>query len=543
MAASEAVRQGREAFARKKWTQAFEALSRAADAMPLEPEDLQHLATAASLIGEDAAAAEAWTRAYHRFLDRGEPLRAARCAFEMAMHLMESGEMAVGGAWLGRAERAVEDAGEDCAERGYLLMPGAIEACSTDPAGALELFLQVTAIGERFGDRDLVANGRHGQGRALIRMGQPARGMALLDDVLLSAIAGELSPILTGVVYCGLIEACHEVFDVRRAAEWTEALNRWCAAQPDLVRYRGQCLVYRSAVYQARGVWSAALGEAAEACRQLSGPPARPESGSAFYQCAEVHRLRGELGEAERLYREAAARGRDPQPGLALLRVAQGDAPAAAAAIRRVVQQEQDVATRSRILGPAVEVLLAVADLPGARAAAGEFARIAEGSGSACLEATAAYADGLVRLAEDDAPGALGPLRRALEAWHALEMPYDIARARMAIGRCCRALGDADGAALEFEAAARTFEALGATRDAAEASGLLRAEPRDGSPLSAREREVLRLLAQGKTNRAIGDALFISEKTVARHVGNIYVKLGVSTRAAATAHAYHHGLV
>lgn len=543
MAALDAITEGREAFALSRWTRAFELLTLADRNGLLDPADLDNLATAAFLLSADVVWPDAWARAYKGFVERGDQVRAARCAFHLGMAHIDSGEMALAGGWFARAQRAVDEAGVDCAEHGYLLLPQAIEGCGRDPASSLQAFIAATNIGERFGDRDLVANGRHGQGRALIRLGEAARGMALLDEVLLSAIDGELSPIITGVVYCGLIEACLECFDVRRAAQWTAALDRWCESQPDLVRFRGQCLVYRSAVYQASGAWTNALGDATEACGRIADPAAHPEAGAAFYQRADVHRLRGDLADAERFYRRADEHGRDPQPGLALLRLAQGDSAAAAAGIRRALQQEVDVAARSRILGPAVEVLLAAHELPAASAAAAELSRIAAGSGSPCLEAMTDHAQGILLLAEGNAAGALAGLRRAREIWHSLEMPYETARARVAIGRCCRELGDDEGATLQFDTAAKTFQALGASRDAAQVAKLRGEKSRDDGPLSARELEVLRLLAQGKTNRTIGDALFISEKTVARHVSNIYVKLGVSTRAAATAYAYDHRLV
>lgn len=538
-----ALADGREAFTRREWTKAFNLLALADREGTLEPADLQNLATAGFLLGHDAASSDAYARAYRRFIERGELVCAARCAFELGMAYVESGEMALAGGWFARAQRAVDDAGVDCAERGYLLLPQAIEGCGRDPAASLQAFISATEIGGRFGDRDLIANGRHGQGRALIRLGEAARGMALLDEVLVSAIDGDLSPIITGVVYCGLIEACLECFDVRRAAQWTAALDQWCESQPDVVRFRGQCLVYRSAVHQASGAWTNALDDATEACGRISAPAAHSEAGAAFYQRAEVHRLRGDLADAERFYRRADEHGRDPQPGLALLRLAQRDSAAAAAGIRRALQQEVDVAARSRILGPAVEILLAAQDLPAAGSAAAELARIAAGSGSPCLEAITEHARGTLLLAEGNAAGALAGLRRAHEIWHALEMPYETARTRVAIGRCCRELGDEEGATLQFDTAAKTFQALGASRDAAQVAKLRGEKSHDVGPLSARELEVLRLLAQGKTNRAIGDALFISEKTVARHVSNVYVKLDISTRAAATAYAYDHGLV
>jgi len=544
MAGADLRADGRLAFSEQHWIQAFELLTAADGEGSLEPNELDCLATVAYLVGRDSVWKDAWARAHRGFVEVGDQVRAARCAFWLGFGFINAGEMALAGGWFGRAQRGVEEAGVPCAERGYLLLPAAIEGCDRDPADSLATFVVAMEIGERFADRDLIALARHGQGRALIRLGEPARGMALLDEVLVAVTAGELSPIVTGDVYCGAIEACQEVLDVPRAAEWTDALNRWCESQPDLVPYRGQCLVYRSIVFQARGAWSVALGEAIGACRRLVDPVPHPAVGAAFYQCAEIHRLRGEFAQAERAYRQSDQAGRDPQPGLALLRLAEGQAAAAAAGIRRVLQEAPDVVTRSRLLLPAVEILLAVGDLAAARARAEDLARIAVGSGSRCLDAMSRYATGLVLLADGDAGAALNTLRRAHDAWRALDMPHDAARARVALGQCCRELGDEDGAALQFETARQAFAALGAKPDAERLANLWdERTPNDIARLSARELEVLRLVARGKTNRAIGDDLIISEKTVARHVSNIFVKLGVSTRSAATAYAYDHQLI
>jgi DNA-binding CsgD family transcriptional regulator len=247
--------------------------------------------------------------------------------------------------------------------------------------------------------------------------------------------------------------------------------------------------------------------------------------------------LRGELAEAEAAYRRASDWGRAPLPGLALLRLAQGRTAAAEATVRRVLDESRDGLIRSTMLGPAVDVLLAAGDVPAAREAADELAAIAAGVDLPAAGAAASGAAGAVLLAEGDPKAALGPLRAAWLGWRELDAPYEAARVRVLLGRACRQLGDEDGAALELDAARATFEQLGARPD------LARLDARPGGGLTAREVEVLALVARGKTNRAIAEDLVISEKTVARHLSNIFTKLGLSSRAAATAYAYEHDLV
>ena len=543
--ATDELRRGREAYARRTWMDACTSLSHVDEAAPLGAEDLELLATSAYMLGRDDDYLSYLERAHHAYLDAGEAMRAVRCGFWVGVNLALRGEMARATGWFGRAQRLLGRERRDCVERGYLLLPGVLQRAATaDYEGAYATAADAAEIGERFGDRDLFALAVHEQGRALVRQGRVEEGLGLLDEAMVAVIAGELSPIVTGLVYCSVIDGCQEVYELRRAQEWTAALTEWCEQQPDMVAFTGRCLVHRAEMLELHGAWRDALEEARRARQRCEQVKNQAAAAQAFYLQGEVHRLRGEFSAAEEAYREASRYGCEPQPGLALLRLAQGNDDAAAGAIRRVMGESTEPLKRARLLPACVEIMLAVGDPQETHSACRELEEIAEGYESRMLGAMAAHAQGAVDLTEGDARAALVALRRAWQVWQELEVPYEAARVRVLLGLACRALGDEDTAALELEAARGVFAQLGAASDLAHVDSLTRRTPSTyAHGLTPRELEVLRLVAAGETNQAIATELFISEKTAARHVSNIFAKLGLSTRAAATAYAYQHGLV
>jgi DNA-binding CsgD family transcriptional regulator len=503
----DALTRGRESYGRRAWAEAYESLSLADRAAPLGAEDLERLATSAYLTGRDDDFGRTLERAHRAYLNACQGVRAARCAFWLGLSLLLRGETGRATGWLARTRRLLGN--QDCAEQGYLLLPVAEQRLADGDGEAAHATASTAAsIGDRFGETDLTACARHLQGRALMQQGQMRAGLALLDEAMVAATAGELSPIMTGLIYCSVIDVCQQAYALDRAREWTAAMTHWCEQQPEMVAFTATCLVHRAEIMQLHGAWREAIEEARRACQRASQGSDQTPPAAAFYQQAEVHRLRGEFRAAEEGYRRASQAGWEPQPGLALLRMGQGRVAAAAIAIRRVLSATTNRLQRTKLLPAYVEIMLAVGDVEEARAVCHELEEIA---GRMCQQ---------------------------------LKVPYLAARARLLMGLACRVLGDDEGGALELDAARVAFEALGAAPDLARMNSLTRRPPPGHPrPLTPRELQVLRMIATGKTKKAIAAALSLSQKTIDRHVSNIFTKLDVPSRAAATAYAYEHRLM
>lgn len=542
--APDALGRGREHYRQRAWADAYRTLTIADQTLQLSGEDLECLAMSAYLVGRDDDYLTVLDRAYAAHLDAGASARAARCAAWLSLRLLFRGETGHASGWLARTRRLLEGEKREGAAHGYVLLPLAQQQIvAGDWRAAYATAARATDIGERFGERDLSACARHLQGRIRIEQGRVADGLALLDEAMLAVVAGELSPLVTGLVYCSAIEGCEQVYALDRTREWTAALARWCGEQPDMVAFSGVCMVHRAGILQLLGAWPDAIDEARRAGERCLRASNRQAAAAAFYRQAELHRLRGDLGAAEAAYRSASEGGWDPQPGLALLRVAQGRLAAALAATRRALEGTTEALARTRLLPAHIEILLDAGEIQEAREACRELERIAQEVGTPVLGALSAQAQGAVDLAAGDAGAALGALRRAWQVWEEIDAPYLRARVAELTARACAALGDRDGHELQLAAARTVFEALGAAPDLARLDAPARDESSGAHGLTRRELQVLRLIAAGKTNKAIAAELVLSGKTVDRHVSNILTKLDLPSRVAATAYAYRHQIV
>jgi DNA-binding CsgD family transcriptional regulator len=517
-----------EAFERRDWAAAYEAF-RACDELGADDHDA--LAESAHWLGLADEVIESYTEAYRLHLAAGFPRRASLSAFMLATYLRLRGDGAQSEGWLARAQRLLATEAEG-AEHGYPLYLGIARLMGRDLAAAAESARRMQDLGRRFGDDSLVALGVFFEGRALVKQARVHEGLAFLDEAMLAALSDNLKPMWTGAIYCGLLDACHELFDLRRAREWTEATRRWCAPLPVASLYPGICRVHSAEILAGRGAWEQAEAEALEACTDMAGIDVFVVA-AGYYEVGEIRRRRGDLAGAEEAYTLAHEVGRDPQPGLALLRLAQGRTDAASSSIASALAAfSGSRLERAPLLAAQVEIALAAGDVDLAEAAATEVAETAEAFESTGLQATGHGCRGAVALARDQPIAALVALRQAFDLWHDLDVPHEVGRTRALLGKAYRAVGDADAAARERDAARACFERLGAVADL-RALDELAALPHE---LTAREMDVLALVAQGRTNPEIAASLYISRKTAEHHVSNILVKLGVATRTeAATA--------
>jgi DNA-binding CsgD family transcriptional regulator/tetratricopeptide (TPR) repeat protein len=531
---------GRACYERRAWEEAYTALRCADRADSLAAGDLDRLANAAYLTGRELESQRLLERLYRIYCECDNRPSAARYAFWLALTSLLRGESGRSSAWTTRGQRLVNDL--DCVERGYLTLSVAEQQlCEGHADAALAIAGQSLAIGELYRDPDLTAAARHGQGRALIQRGDVAAGLKCLDETMLAVVAGELLPIMTALMYCSVIDTCQQVYALGRAREWTAAFTSVCEQQPDLA-FTGICLVHRAEILQRQGEWREALAEARRAC-ELARRADRKPPGAGLYQQAEIHRLCGEFEKAEDVYRAASERGFEPQPGLALLRLAQGRSDVACAAIRRLTSTASDRVRRAGILPAHFEIMIACGDIDEARRGRDQMRELAQAFDTDLLRAVVAQADGAIATAEGRPNAALDPLRRAFSLWQHLDAPYEAARVRVLIGHACRALGDEEAAALEFAAARSVFERLGARPDVARLDAPHTPAQSVSRPvLTPRELDVLRLISTGRTNKVIAQELALSVRTIDRHVTNILTKLDVRSRTAATTYAHDHKL-
>jgi DNA-binding CsgD family transcriptional regulator len=532
----------RAEFERGDWRAAY-ATWTGLDLAGLSVEDLERSAAAANLLGRADEATERYAAAYEARLSAGQDAAAAMCAFHVTMVLRAAGGRSAAAGWLARAERLVTDLPPADTARGWVTfarMFTHLEAGRFDDA--LACALAVTDAGRAGADADLVATGLCAQGRMAIYGGRVRDGIALLDESMLEAERGAREPVTVGHVYCTAIEGCQEVCDLLRVAEWTTRLTAWCAARPALVLFTGQCALHRAQVMRARGAWDEALDELDAAVTRYLAAGTVDAVGQASSERGDLLRLRGDLAAADEAYARAGRHGYEAQPGLALLAAARGHTSAAAATARRLLAEPGSSVLRGRLLPGVAEVLVAAGDVDAARAAAQELDEVATAFGSDALGVRAALAWGRVQLAQRDASGALPYLRRARQSAMSLDLPYETALADLETGRALLALGDVDAARRCLAGAREVLDRLGARPAVEEVDALTGRRPLPAG-LTGREVEVLRLVAAGCSNADIATELVLSERTVARHLSNIFGKLGVGSRTAAAAFAFEQGLV
>lgn len=531
----------RDAYGRRDWPNARDRFNAARQYGVLSADDVYALADSAWWLGLVDESLNAYEEAYRLYLHGAQPRRAAMSAVEVAVSLFLRGDDVIGSGWITRARRLLRDEppGIEHAWMVYFLEVEA-ELDGADVDEVIAKARQVQDIGRRFTDPSLVALGVVGEGRALIRQGRVAEGMGLLDEAMLAALSDELDPGAAGNIYCHLMSACHELADLRRMRVWTKATADWCERLPAAVLFTGICRVHRAQVLQVQGAWARAEQEARRVCQDLADIHGASVA-EACYALGDLARMRGDLSGADEAFTLAHQHGRDPQPGLALLRLAQGRGDTAAASITAALAGTRERLARARLCAAQVEIALAIQDTQTARLASDELNATASTYGTPGLEAAAWQVRGAVLLAEGSAGEALPVLRSACQRWQELHAPYDAARVRLLLTRAYDALGDEDAADRELDAAEAVFVELGATLDARMVAEL-RGRPALPGGLTEREAEVLTLVAVGSSNREVATSLVISEKTVARHLSNIFTKLGLSSRTEAAAYAFEHGL-
>lgn len=483
----DSLQAGRDAIKRRAWREASDLLSAANASVKLSPEDLESLAKVAWCTARFQEGIDTYERAYAIYVEQDNHSRAARAALWLAKRYESKGAASVAAGWRTRAERLLEQEPE-CLGHGYLAYAHARIALNQgDLSRALEHANRMFEIGTRFGDRDLQAEGLSYKGWILVRKGEVAEGTVLLDEAMAAALGGELGPDVTQPIFCRTIAVCQSLADYRRAAEWIEAAEGRCERE-DLVTVPADCRAHRVEIMRLRGAWAKAEQEARRACDEFRNwDVGLGHAGAALYEIGEIRLRKGDFSAAEDAFRQAHELGEEPQPGLSLLRLAEGKVEAAASSIKRaLVDVSMSPLDRARRLPAQVEIALAAGDMDSARSAAMELERIAKTYRASALGASAVCARGALELAEGDVSAACRSLREGLRLWQQEDMPYEVARARTLLATACRAEGDEETAVLELQAAHSAFERLGAVPDARRAANSLgRDATAAGVPLRA----------------------------------------------------------
>jgi DNA-binding CsgD family transcriptional regulator len=536
------IERGRQALARRAWGEAYELLADA-PVSALSGRELNDLADAAWWTARLDQSIGIRQKAYAASVAEGDEIQAGGVALRLAIDHFTRGEPSVGAGWLGRAHRHL-DRKPDCPEVGFMpVIESTVARYGGDLDGAVALATRALEIAGRVRDPNLTPMATHTLGMALIGAGRIAEGLPLLDEAMTAAIAGELDDYFAGIVYCNVIDTCLQIADVGRAGEWSRAATAWCDSLQEGSIFPGLCRVNRAEVAALRGAWAQAEAEALRAVEEI-GSFAPDGAAAALYHVGEIRRRRGDAAGAEDAFGRAADLGYEPQPGLALLRFGEGKLDAGRRALGHEPPRGLSPLRRAQILAARIELAVAAGDLDDARRTADGLEALAAGFPTPVLAAEAATARGVVALAEGRAEEAADTLRSAFAMWQDVRLPYEAARVRADQGRALLACGDEEAGLRTLRAAATALEELGAAPEAERVRAGLGDVAGQTLPagLTAREADVLRLVAAGKTNREIAAELFISEHTVARHLQNMFGKLGVSTRTAATAFAFEHGL-
>jgi len=470
---TETLERARRALEAHAWQQAYEGFG-ALDEQGLSGEDLERLAQAAWWSAHPSESIEAFERAFASFSGEGRGRDAARVGLRLAIEHADRQESAVSNGWLQRATRLLADEPE-CSEQGWLelcLVRSSFEHGEFEEAERHATAVQ--GIGARLGDRDIEAFGRALEGAVLVFHTQVEQGLALVDEATLAAVGGELSPYVAGNIYCLTIGICRSVADYRRASEWTEAAARWCERE-SITAFPGVCRVQRAEILRLRGSYDAAEDEAGKARTELEAFGRLPQAGAGANEVGEVRLRRGDLDGAEEAFAQAHRLGNEPQPGMALLRLARGQVDAARSSIGTALADAGDPFDRARLLPARVEIALAAYDVTDAREAAEELGRTAEAIGAPMLHAAAHQALGATLTYEEDAAAAIAELRKAVRTWTEADAPFEAAQARRWLAVAYRAGGDEASAVLELGSAKAAFEGLGAVRDAERCEEMIRA--------------------------------------------------------------------